>query len=284
MKRELNDFLKHLLVERGASVHTIRNYRIDIIDWLSFLEKKRIRSADHHNVREYLGILTEKGLSKRTLARKIACLKSFYKFLSIRGRGEKNPVEIISSPRLPQRLPHFLQIEEIERLIEATGNDKFSLRDRAIIELLYSSGLRVSELSGLDIKDIDFGSGTVRCFGKGRKERITPVGSLVREALEAYLQEGGRESDALFLNRFGKRLTSRGVWMILEKVRKRAGLFHLSPHTLRHSVATHLLERGADIRSVQEFLGHRRLSTTQIYTHLTVKRLKEVYDKAHPRA
>jgi len=284
MKRELNDFLKHLSVERDSSAHTIRNYKIDIIDWLSFLEKKKIKSADHHNVREYLGILTEKGLSKRTIARKIACLRSFYKFLSIRGKIERNPIEIISSPRLPQRLPHFLQTEEVERLIDATKNDKFSLRDRAIIELLYSSGLRVSELAGLNIEDIDFEIGTVRCFGKGKKERITPVGSLAGEALEAYLREGRRESSVLFLNRFGKRITTRGVWMILEKVRKKAGLSHLSPHTLRHSVATHLLERGADIRSVQEFLGHKRLSTTQIYTHLTTKRLKEVYDKAHPRA
>ena len=284
MKSKLNDFLKHLSVERDYSVHTIRNYKIDLIDWLSFLERKKIKSADHHNVREYLGILTEKGLSKRTIARKIACLRSFYKFLSIRGRTERNPVEIISSPRLPHRLPHFLEISEIERLIDATENDKFSLRNRAIIELLYSSGLRVSELSGLNIENIDFGSGTVRCFGKGKKERIVPFGSLAKEALEVYLRKDGRESGALFLNRFGKRLTTRGVWMIIENERLKAGLFHLSPHTLRHSVATHLLERGADIRSVQEFLGHKRLSTTQIYTHLTTKRLKEVYDKAHPRA
>ncbi|MEK9150196.1 MAG: site-specific tyrosine recombinase/integron integrase [Candidatus Desantisbacteria bacterium] len=284
MKSKLNDFLKHLSVERDYSVHTIRNYKIDLIDWLSFLERKKIKSADHHNVREYLGILTEKGLSKRTIARKIACLRSFYKFLSIRGRTERNPVEIISSPRLPHRLPHFLEISEIERLIDATENDKFSLRNRAIIELLYSSGLRVSELSGLNIENIDFGSGTVRCFGKGKKERIVPFGSLAKEALEVYLRKDGRESGVLFLNRFGKRITTRGVWMIIENERLKAGLFHLSPHTLRHSVATHLLERGADIRSVQEFLGHKRLSTTQIYTHLTTKRLKEVYDKAHPRA
>jgi tyrosine recombinase XerC len=284
MKRELKDFLKCLYVERGASDHTIRNYGIDLIDWLSFLEKKKIKSPDHHNVREYLGLLTEKGLSKRTVARKIACLKSFYRFLSIRGRTERDPAEIISSPKLPKKLPHFLQIEEIERLIEATKNDKFSLRNRAIIELLYSSGLRVSELSNLDIEDIDFGTGTVRCFGKGKKERITPFGSLAREALEAYLQETSRRSGTLFLNRFGNRITTRGIWMIIENIRKKAGLFHLSPHTLRHSVATHLLERGADIRSVQEFLGHKRLSTTTIYTHLTTKRLKEVYDKAHPRA
>ncbi|MDI6752692.1 MAG: tyrosine recombinase XerC [bacterium] len=284
MNSKLNDFLKHLSVERAYSTHTIRNYRTDLIDWFSFLEEKKIKSPDHHNMREYLGILTEKGLSKRTIARKIACLRSFYKFLSLRWKAERNPVETISSPRLPHRLPHFLQIEEIERLINATENDRFSLRNRAIIELLYSSGLRVSELSGLNIEDIDFGNNTVRCFGKGKKERIVPFGSLAKEALEAHLRKGSKESGALFLNRLGKRLKTGGVWVIIEKERLKAGLFHLSPHSLRHSVATHLLERGADIRSVQEFLGHKRLSTTQIYTHLTTKRLKEVYDKAHPRA
>jgi site-specific recombinase XerD len=232
-------------------------------------------------VREYLGTLAKKGLSKRTIARRLASLRSFYKFLCLRKKIGENPAEAVTAPRLPQRLPKLLQVDQVKALIEQCT----SHRNRAIIELLYSTGMRVAELCGLNVEDVDFGSNTVRIFGKGGKERIVPFGRFAKTALSLYLRErSAKEGEPLFLNRFKKRLSVRGVWMVINSERKRAGFPPISPHTLRHSVATHLLEKGADIRSVQEFLGHKRLSTTQIYTHLTTRKLKEVYDKAHPRA
>jgi len=281
-QNRINRFLAYLN-QGNYSAHTIRNYKIDLIDWFCFLQN---RKPDYYIAREYLISLMKKNISKKTIARRLSCLRSFYRFLSLYEGLKDNPISGIIAPRLPKRLPNFLTIPDISKLIEVSKDGRFGIRNRAIIELFYSTGIRVSELSSLNISDLNLFDETIRIIAKGKKERLVPFGSYAKDALIAYLKARKKTNNypALFLNRFGKRLSTRGIWMILDKIRKKAGLSHISPHTLRHSCATHLLEMGADIRSVQEFLGHKKLSTTQVYTHLTTKHLKEVYDKTHPRS
>lgn len=278
--KKLERFLSWLDQE-NYSKHTIRNYGRDLKDWFLFLNE---RKPDYHLAREYLGILIKKNLGRKTIARRLSSLRSFYGFLCLYEGLKDNPISCILTPRIPKRLPNFISISDVVKLIDSAGNGRFGIRNKAIIELFYSTGIRVSELSSSNVSDVNLSDETLRVISKGKKERLVPFGSYAKEAIISYLSIRKSENDALFLNRFGTRLTSRGIWMIIEEIRKRAGLPPISPHTLRHSCATHLLESGADIRSVQEFLGHKRLSTTQIYTHLTRKHLKEVYDKAHPRA
>jgi len=291
----LERFLRHLEYSKDFSPHTLRAYESDLSAFLEFCLEKNPefspKDITRLTLRKFLAHLRQRNPQNSTIARKLSSLRSFYRFLERQGIVEVNQPAALRSPRTGRTLPHFLTTAEVSRLLSAPSEATlWGLRDRAILETLYSTGLRVSELVALDIASVDFLSEVTLAKGKGKKERLAPVGSFALEALRKYLgrreKEGvGRSSSALFINKFGKRITARSVGRILQKYIKLAGLEpKTSPHTLRHSFATHLLDRGADLRSVQELLGHASLATTQIYTHLTTSRLKEVYNKAHPRA
>ena len=249
--------------------------------------------VDVNTVRAYMARLNEKQYSKATIARKLATLRSFYKFLVKRGRLGSNPVLLVRTPKQDKKLPHFLEFHQVKKLLETPPADTWlGARDRAIMETLYSTGIRVSELVALNMDDIDFLGEVVHVRGKGKKERITPISSTALQVIQQYMEFRNRraansdnfDSKVLFVNKHGNRLSTRSVRRKMDKYLKMAGLDpSISPHTLRHSFATHMLNNGADLRSVQELLGHQSLSTTQIYTHLTTKRLKDVYDNAHPR-
>ena len=293
MQRHIDKFINYLRVERNASNHTITNYRIDLSRFSAFLGEKEIASVDHLALRRFLAELRSKNYSKRTIARKLASLRSFFKFLYREGYIKTNPISAIQTPKLEKKLPVFLDVNKVVRLIQSPpDNNTRGLRDRAILETLYSTGARVSELVGLDIGDVDFISGVIKVLGKGSKERIVPIGEPAIAAIRRYIDKRGqgpaarnKDKDAVFLNKSDRRLTDRSVRRIIDKYIRLCSITeHISPHSLRHSFATHLLDRGADLRSVQELLGHMNLSTTQIYTHVTTERLKSVYDKAHPRA
>src|SRR3989338_2993748 len=290
MLRYIDKFINYLKIEKNASGHTVLNYTIDLKNFAKFLGDTGVDSVNYLFLRKYLASMKEKNYAKRTVARKLASLRSFFKFLYREGYIKTNPSSSIATPKLDKKLPIFLDPDEVSRLIESPSEkDSAGLRDRAIMETLYSTGVRVSELVGMSLCDIDFISGVVKVFGKGRKERLAPIGDRALRAIRNYLDKRGvaslSDKKAVFLNKNGSRLTARSVRRIIEKYIKRVSMREgISPHTLRHSFATHLLNRGADLRSVQELLGHMNLSTTQIYTHVTTERLKEVYDKAHPRA
>ncbi len=287
MQRYIDKFINYLKVERNASGHTINNYTIDLDSFSLFLAGKDISQVNHLVLRRFLAEMRSKSYAKRTIARKLASLRSFFKFLYREGYIKSNPVTAISSPRLDKKLPKFLDVNKVVQLIlKPDTNTNAGLRDRAILETLYSTGIRVSELVGLDSGDIDYISGVIKVFGKGSKERMVPIGDEALNAIRRYnKKKDKKDKDAVFLNNRAGRLTDRSVRRILDKyVRQCAIEEKISPHSLRHSFATHLLDRGADLRSVQELLGHMNLSTTQIYTHVTMDRLKSVYDKSHPRA
>ena len=298
MARHAADFIESLK-RKAVSIHTITNYERDLKHFAEFLRlrKASIESTDHVVLRDFLNYLyTNRRLSKTSVSRKLACLKTFFKFLLREGRLTTNPAELISSPRLPKKLPAYLAEDEAATIVELPqGTDVKALRDRAILELLYASGLRVSELVGLNEDEIDMRQETVRVLGKGSKERIVPFGSYAARALEQYFAQkrmlGHAEPNdkgevpAFVSLRRKERITARDVQRLVARVR--LGLKttrRVTPHTLRHSFATHLLERGADLRSIQELLGHETLSTTQKYTHVSVQHLKKEYDKAHPKA
>jgi integrase/recombinase XerC len=290
--------LQHLHVERAASPHTLKGYREDLETFLQYFREADDSCPDPAELtavelRGYLAALHEAGYAKTSIARKLASLRSFYRFGQREAWIDHNPAKALRNPRKTRKLPHFLTTTEVGKLLAAPPSDQtLGLRDRAILETLYSAGLRVSELVGLNDGDLDFEQGIVRVRGKGRKERIAPLGSYATRALGRWLkvrklsaeEPTGREAP-VFVNRFGSRLTARSVGRMLEKHLQHAGLDdRTSPHTLRHSFATHLLDRGADIRSVQELLGHKSLETTQIYTHVSTSNLRAAYEKAHPRA
>jgi len=307
----ISQFIEYLSSVRNYSPETIRAYHTDLVQFSAFL-KSQFPSVDFAGItnlviRSYLVFFKEKNYQKTSLARKVATLKSFFKFLAQKRIIENNPITLIRSPRINKKLPDFMTELEVKNMVHqpAVQAPKFrpnegrmvALRDAAILELLYSCGLRVSELAQLKIKDIDFNSSVAHILGKGRQERIVPIGSFAMKAIEDYLQGRRKESSQsvkqkpeqnshLFLNRFGGGLTDRSVRNEIARYRLGTGLTNkrISPHTFRHTFATHLLDHGADLRSVQELLGHKSISTTQIYTHITTSRLKEVYNKAHPRA
>ncbi|MFA5320573.1 MAG: tyrosine recombinase XerC [Candidatus Omnitrophota bacterium] len=287
--RYVERFLRYLEIEKNYSPHTLLNYRLDLRDFAVFIGVSEPEAIGYLEIRKYLASLKEKKLTSRSVARRLSCLRSFFNFLCREGLAKSNPVAGVSTPRLDRHLPEFLTEEEVNRLFDSAAafsqNEQARLRDKAILEVFYSTGMRISELSGLKLPAVDFIGGIVKVFGKGRKERIVPIGEPALRALNDYLRERGSASDFIFLNLRGAPITTRGVRMVVDRYFKLAGMKKgVSPHTLRHSFATHLLNRGADLRSVQELLGHANLSTTQIYTHLTTERLKAVYDKAHPRA
>ncbi len=288
MKEHIDKFLRYLGTERGSSEHTLRSYRKDLETFMEFAGQK-VENVDMTDVRGYIAMLINSGLKKSTVGRRLAAVRSFFKFLHREGQIKLNPSKLVSAPKMPKLLPRFLTVDDAVSLVEKPEGIGFlPARDRAILELLYSSGLRVSELAGIDTDDINVREGFVKAKGKGKKERIVPMGRKAVEALKAYMIERvllKKKDRAMFLNRRGGRLTDRGVRRIVVKY-ARATLLdgRIGPHTLRHSFATHLLQGGADLRVIQELLGHSSLSTTQKYTHLDIAHLMDVYDKAHPLA
>jgi len=290
----VKEFMEKLKHERSFSKHTLRAYHTDLTQFDSFLrdEKcKNLKRVNHLLLRKYLAILRSRNYSRTTIVRKLASLRSFFKFLNQEAVLESNPFEILRTPKQTKKLPHFLSINDIDTLLKTPDESEVSgLRDRAILETLYSTGIRVSELVGLNEEDVDFYGEMVKVQGKGKKERLVPIGSYAIKALNEYInskkkKKGLGKNVPLFLNKYGDRLSSRSVARSLDKYLKLTGInLTTSPHTFRHSFATHMLDKGANLRAVQELLGHSNLSTTQIYTHVTTERLKQVYDKTHPRA
>jgi len=279
------DFLRS---EQGASDHTLRAYAQDLDEFGSFWDKDP-KQIDYLDIRSYIASLHHRELKKSSISRKLATIRSFFKYLHREGFVQKNPAKLVASPRVPRTLPRFLDIDKAFSLMDTPRGETFKpARDKAILELLYSSGLRVSELTSLDVVDLDIKESLVLVKGKGRKERIGPIGSMAMEALQNYLPERisiKKKSPALFLNNRGGRLTQRSVRRILVNYSRMINLKgDIGPHTLRHTFATHLLHEGADLRSIQELLGHSSLSTTQKYTHVDIRHLADVYDKAHPMA
>ncbi len=315
----LTQFLEHLRYERNVSEHTLRNYASDLEQFLDYLapaeikpgdqkpakrpaaqKKKRrepdLNQIDHITIREWLSSLHTAHKKKTSIARKLAALRTFFQFLVREGVLEQNPAKLVATPRLEKKLPVHLSIEDAVRFIETPDQEtNLGKRDRAILELLYATGVRVAELTKLNLHDIDFRNKLLRVTGKRRKERIVPFGDPALQALKCYLDVrdsflqqaplADRDSQALVLNYQGTRITTRSVGRMVEKyIHQCAGIHDISPHALRHSFATHLLDSGADLRDIQELLGHARLSSTQIYTHVSMEKLIEVYDKAHPKA
>jgi integrase/recombinase XerD len=287
-------FLNYLAVERGLAKNTLLAYHNDLTDFHYFTEEKNlpILEIQYDHALMYLHFLRRKKISSATLARRVSSLKAFYKFLFLDGTISENPLANLEAPKQGKKLPETITYEEVERLLAQPGGTKPNdLRDKAMLETLYATGMRVSELTGLNMQDVNLTQGYLLCLGKGSKERIVPLGQAAMTAIAVYLGKGRtklvrRSSEkALFVNQHGKRLTRQGFWKILKRYVREAKIKkHLSPHTIRHSVATHLLENGADLRVVQELLGHVEITTTQIYTHLTEKHIKTVYQAAHPRA
>lgn len=320
LNASMEKYLEYLRYQRNVSEHTLRNYQSDLKQFYDYLtqtpEGKRrpapeLEQIDNITIREFLGALYQKGNKKTSVARKLASLRSFMKFLAVRGAIPANPAKTVATPRQPKRLPDYLTINGTEALVEAPdASTPAGKRDRAILELLYATGVRVSELVGLDMEDINFGDSLIRVLGKGRKERIVPFGQKAREALELYL--GAREElrprkqgrslrrpepanegrgntktagAAVFLNSRGGRLTARSIGYLVDRyIGQLAQKMKAHPHTLRHTFATHMLGAGADLRSIQELLGHESLSTTQKYTHVSIDQLVRTYQSCHPRA
>ena len=304
MEKLIEQFLEHLRYERNVSSHTLRNYASDLEQFLDFLAPvtngrrtlPEITSIDHLSIREWLASLHAAQKKKASVARKLAALRTFFQFLVREGMLEVNPAKLVSTPRLEKKLPKHLSIDEAIRFIESPDPETdLGKRDRAMLELMYATGVRVAELTTLNLGDVDFGNQLVRVTGKRRKQRIVPFGDPAGAAIREYLAVrdkfllnapiSKRDENALFLNYQGTRITTRSVGRMVDKyIRLCAGMHNISPHALRHSFATHLLDSGADLRDIQELLGHARLSTTQVYTHVSMEKLVEVYDKAHPKA
>lgn len=297
MKDQIKDFIHYLIVERGLSNNTIVSYERDLKSYQRHLEEQQqIRSfndVSRLHIIQFLKTLKETGKSSKTIARHTASIRSFHQFLLREKQAEQDPSVLIESPQLERSLPKILSLQEVEKLLEIPKTTTpFGWRDKAMLELLYATGIRVSEMINLNLADVHLTMGFIRCYGKGNKERIVPIGRTAAKVLEDYIDRGRpklinpkQATDALFVNHHGKRISRQGFWKNLKKIALEANINkELTPHTLRHSFATHLLENGADLRAVQEMLGHADISTTQIYTHVTKARLKDVYNQYHPRA
>jgi len=289
MEKFIEKFVRYLEIEKNYSVHTIINYKLDLQGFNKFIAGSDLEKIGYLDLRKYLAVLKEKNFSTSTLGRRLSTLRSFFRFLCREGYIKTNPMLMLSSPKLEKHLPSFMTEDEVSRLIESafakTTQDLSGLRDRAILEVFYSSGLRISELVGLNLPDIDFISGILKIRGKGKKERIVPIGETALASVSKYLEKRKKQTEAVFLNHHHRRITARGVRLLVVKyLQVSATKPGVSAHTFRHSFATHLLNHGADLRTVQELLGHANLSSTQIYTHLTTDKLKSVYDQAHPHA
>ncbi len=295
MQENFNKYLEYLSVEKNVSAYTLRNYRTDLIGFVNYLIEKKVSSfdrVDRYILRDYMSSLIAKGIVKGSIARKLSAVRSFYRYLMREGLIQKNPTLNASSPRLDKRLPEFLTVTEVNKLLRVPDSSTpQGLRDKAFMELLYASGLRVSELVKLDIENMDLHSHQIRVWGKGSKERVVLAGLPAIQSIQNYLNlgrpllKGKRNTPALFLNPTGGRLSARSFQERLDRLAKQAGIEkHVYPHMLRHTFATHLLDGGADLRVVQELLGHSNLSTTQIYTHVTKSQARKVYMSSHPLA
>lgn len=292
MQKHFFNFLSYLRNERNVSPHTLRGYLSDLEQLSTFLGDKELSAVDHQTLRQFIARLLKGGANKSSIARKLSTIRTFFRYLNREGILTNNPARLVATPRRDKRLPSVLTADDALRLMDSPSAKKpedhaMMLRDRAVLETLYSTGIRASELIGLNREDIDDDGSLIRIRGKGRKERIVPIGGKAREAIDTYLGDHSRnaETAAIFIGPSENRLTVRTVQRILENHRKQLGLLQkASPHTLRHSFATHMLESGADLRVIQELLGHASLSTTQRYTHVNLDSLMGVYDKAHPRA
>ncbi|HED24502.1 MAG TPA: site-specific tyrosine recombinase XerD [Firmicutes bacterium] len=295
MQKQLQSYTNFLAVEKGLSRNTLESYNRDIRKLITFLKKKAVikpEAVTHEILAEFIGELRNNGQATSSISRCIASIRSFFNFLLQEGVIPRNIASNLESPRIERKLPRILTTDEIDKLLEQPSSGKHKeQRDKAMLELLYASGIRVSELISLDVNDFDPRVGYLRCRGKGMKDRIVPVGSVAVNYVNEYLRKSRSRmirtngEPALFVNQHGRRMTRQGFWKILKKYAQKANIKgEITPHTLRHSFATHLLENGADLRSVQEMLGHSDISTTQIYTQVTRRKIREVYDKAHPRA
>lgn len=295
MERLLKEFIYFLSVEKGLSSNTLESYRRDLQKFFLFLQEKNINNIEHisrTDLTDFLLKQKEKGLAPTTLTRNLASIRSFYQFLLKEQIITENPSTDLETPKTEKKLPRVLSFNEIELLLEQPETKNvIGLRDKAMLELLYATGIRVSELVSLNVKEVNFKMGFIKCSGKGNKERMIPLGSVAIRSIQEYLKNSRpkilkqKEEKALFVNQQGSRLTRQGFWKILKKYALKAGIqTDITPHTLRHSFATHLLENGADLRSVQEMLGHADIATTQIYTHVARRKIKEIYDQTHPRA
>lgn len=294
-EQQIDRFIRYLEAERNASEHTIQHYEHDLQQFVHFLQQEAVpdfAAVTYLHVRNYLAVLNSKEYARKSVARKLSALRSFYLFLLREGEIEVSPFSYIRTPKQQKKLPQFLYVEEVQALLAAPDTSTpLGLRDVAILETLYASGMRVSEMTQLNVHDIQLKEGIALVFGKGAKERYVPLGEHAVAALQAYLERGRpsllktAEEEALFLNYAGGRLSDRSIRRVVDKaLQSLAEQRQVSPHTLRHSFATHLLEAGADLRTVQELLGHANISTTQIYTHVTKDHLQSVYNRAHPRA
>ncbi|MBO0995323.1 site-specific tyrosine recombinase XerD [Bacillus sp. SD088] len=297
MHDEMQDFIHFLTVEKGLSQNTIVSYKRDLKRYLEYLQQveqvKKLNDVTRIHIIQFLAFLKKEGKSSKTLARHIASIRAFHQFLLRDKVVDHDPSVHLETPKMERTLPQVLSFREVEKLLNTPDlTTSYGIRDKAMMELLYATGIRVSELINLDLDNVHLTMGFVRCIGKGDKERIIPLGQMASDSVEQYLRESRPQlrktkykTEALFLNHHGNRLTRQGFWKIIKKLAAEANVEKdLTPHTLRHSFATHLLENGADLRAVQEMLGHADISTTQIYTHVTKTRLKDVYTKYHPRA
>ncbi|NGQ94658.1 site-specific tyrosine recombinase XerD [Brevibacillus sp. SYP-B805] len=295
MEMLIDHFIHFLAVEKGLAANTLESYQRDLMAYTAYLRDHGvtdIRDSTRSHIIGYLFTLQEKGRATATLSRNMASIRAFYQFLVRDKHLEKDPSIHLETPKIEKRLPKVLTIEEVERLLDGPEvHHPAGLRDKAMLELLYATGIRVSELVSLSIGDVNLEMGFVKCLGKGSKERIIPLGSMAIEIVRQYIEVGRpkllkeKQETALFLNHLGKQITRQGFWKIMKRYARQVNIrTEITPHTLRHSFATHLLENGADLRSVQEMLGHADISTTQIYTHVTRTRIKDVYAKTHPRA
>ncbi len=295
MQKQLQEYTDYLAVEKGLSKNTLESYRRDLNKLIAFLNKREIvrpELVDSEDINCFLGELKSNKCATSTLSRTIASIRSFFNFLMEEGFIENNPALELESPRIEKKLPRVLTTSEVERLLgQPKSRDYKGVRDKAMLELLYASGIRVSELIDLNLSDFDPRVGYLRCRGKGQKERIVPIGSVAINTVSEYMAKArshlcrNNHETALFVNQHGNRMTRQGFWKILKKYAMTSNIDgDITPHTIRHSFATHLLENGADLRSVQEMLGHSDIATTQVYTQITRKKIREVYDKSHPRA
>lgn len=295
MDQYVEEFLHFLAVERGLAKNTLAAYEQDLVNWLDAFSAASIhdfRSVNYQTLLRHLQSMREKGYKTATISRHLTSIRTFFSYLTEMGIVVEDPTQLLEIPKPDRRLPKVLGMAEVDRLLATPdSHTRYGIRDKAMLELLYATGVRVSELLALDLADVNLSAAFIRCFGKGAKERIVPIGHLAVQALNIYLLQirpplvKDRHEQALFLNHSGERMTRQGFWKIIKKYARMAGIRQpLSPHTLRHSFATHLLENGADLRSVQELLGHADIGTTQIYTHVTTARLQQAYSQSHPRA
>lgn len=279
----LDSYVRHLVSERGASPHTVEAYNRDILTFIRYCEDIACPEPERRHVEAFIGYMRENGRSTRSIVRSLSALRGFFNYLLLDGRIKVSPLEDVDTPRFRPPIPRVLSEDEMGELIHLPEGGRMALRDRTMLELLYATGLRVSELIGLKKGDINLDGGFVVAMGKRSKERVVPLGSYSRDAVKAYLDEERPQGQYLFPNRRGGMITRQAVWKIIRKYGLKLSRGKVSPHTIRHTFATHLLEGGADLRSVQVLLGHEDISTTQIYTHVDSKRLKEVHKKHHPR-